>query len=61
MDDEEYAGLYCNLAQCFAEGLGTEKDVEQALELYREGADMGDALCEERYRKLEAKIMESEE
>ena len=49
-----------NLAQCYEKGYGTDKDLQRALEIYREGAELGDQLCEERLKQVETQIAEME-
>lgn len=52
--------ICANLAQCYEKGYGTDKDLQRALEIYREGAELGDQLCEERLKQVETQIAEME-
>lgn len=56
-DESELNGDICaNLAQCYEKGVGTDQDLQRALELYREGAELGSKHCEERCERVEAEL-----
>lgn len=59
--DSNVNGDICaNLAQCYEKGYGTDKNLRRALEIYQEGAEQGDQLCEERLKQVETQIAEME-
>ncbi len=55
MDGKELDGMdYRNLGDYFSYGLGSESiDVNKALKYYREGAALGDQICQDRINALE--------
>ena len=44
---------FCNLAICYEEGAGVEKNLETAIAYYRKAANQGDKFAEEKLMKLE--------
>lgn len=44
---------FCNLAICYEEGTGVEKNFETAIAYYRKAANQGDKFAEEKLMKLE--------
>ena len=44
---------FCNLAICYEEGAGVEKNLETAIAYYRKAAKLGDKFAKEKLMKLE--------
>lgn len=44
---------FCNLAICYEEGTGVEKNLKTAIAYYRKAANQGDKFAEEKLMKLE--------